>query len=70
MRIKFTIHALFRAKKRKIEDHEIVETINFPDSRRKKYGKHFFRKKFARGTIEVCCERTEMHIKVITIYWI
>ena len=70
MEISFTIHALFRAKKRGIMEEEVYEAIYYPDKHSKKYGKHFFRKKFARDTIEVCCEKTEMHIKIITIYWV
>ncbi|MFH1638169.1 MAG: DUF4258 domain-containing protein [Candidatus Woesearchaeota archaeon] len=70
MKIAFTVHTQFRLKKRKIQKGEVIDAVKYPDAILKRHGKYFFRKKLRRGTIEVCCERTERHIKVITVYWI
>ena len=70
MRIIFTNHAEIRIKKRKLFKEEVLDAINSPDKQIKKYDKYFIQKGLSRGTIEVCCEKTGTHIKVITIYWI
>lgn len=70
MNIVFTHHALDQMKRRKIILDEVIEAIKYPDIIQKKHGKYFYNKKLNRGIIEVCCERTESNIKVITIYWI
>jgi len=57
-------------KKRKLFKEEVLDAINSPDKQIKKYDKYFIQKRLSRGTIEVCCEKTGTHIKVITIYWI
>ncbi|MEK6847368.1 MAG: DUF4258 domain-containing protein [Nanoarchaeota archaeon] len=70
MKIIFTEHAKARIIKRKLTEQERIDIINYPKKINKKYGKYYFQKKLHSGTIEVCCEKTETHIKVITIYWI
>ncbi len=70
MEIIFTDHAEFRLKVRKVLKEEVIDTIRYPDKTIKKYDKYFYQKKLDRGTIEVCCERTETYIKVVTIYWL
>lgn len=70
MEITFTSHAEYRLKKRGLLREEVVETIKHPDKIDKKHGKQYFQKNIGRGTIEVCCEKTEKHINVITVYWI
>ena len=70
MKIIFTKHAEERIKKRKISKEDIKETINYPDLIVKKHKKLYFRKKLNRGLIEVCCEKIENIIKIITVYWV
>ena len=70
MNIIFTIHAEDRVVKRKISIEEATEAIKFPDSIIKKHEKIYIQKRLQRGTIEICCERTESDIKVITLYWV
>lgn len=70
MEIIFTTHADYRIKKRNLTKQEVIDSINYPDKIIKKHGKYYFQKNIKRGTIEVFCERTEKHIKVITVYWI
>ena len=70
MKIIFTKHAEYRIKKRNLTKQEVIDSINYPDNTIKKHGKYYFNKKLERGTIEICCEKTENNIKVITIYWI
>ena len=70
MKIIFTKHAKFRIRKRKIFKLEIIETLKFPDEITKKYDKYPFQKKLSRGIIEICCEKTEKNIKIVTVYWI
>jgi len=70
MKIEFTIHALDRIKKRKILKQEIIDAIKYSDKIIKKHGKYYYQKKLDRGSIEICCEKTENNIKVITIYWL
>lgn len=62
MNIIFTIHAEDRIVKRKIAIEEVINAIKFPDSINKKHGKYYFKKTMQRGTIEICCERTERDI--------
>ena len=68
MKIIFTRHAAHQATKRNILKEEVIDAITTPDNIIKKHGKQFFQKKLERGMIEACCERTERHIKVITVY--
>ena len=70
MEIIFTKHVENRIEKRKILREEVIDAIKFPLQIHKKHGKHFYRKKLSRGIIEVCCEKTESNINVITVYWI
>ena len=70
MKIQFTRHAVRRFNKRKILEHEVTETIQHPEKIIKKYGLYYFRKRLDRGWIEVCCEKTLKHIKVISVYWL
>ena len=70
MEIVFTKHAEFRIRKRKILKQEIINTIKYPDMIIKKHGKYYFQKKLDRGIIEVCCEKTERYINIITVYWV
>ena len=69
MKIIFTTHAEKRIQKRKILKEEVVQTIEQPDSTIKKHGKYYFQKRMQRGAIEVCCEKTENNINIITVYW-
>ncbi len=70
MKIIFTIHALARLRKRKILQEEVIDTIKLPDKTIKKHGKYYYQKKLDRGFIEICCEKTEKNIKVVTLYWL
>ncbi len=70
MKITFTHHAIDRAIKRKVLRIEILDAIKFPDEVFKTEGKYYFRKRILRGRIEVCCEKTERNINVITLYWV
>ena len=70
MKIIFTHHAEERLTRRRISEEEITAAIKNPDATIKKYGKYYFQKKLDRGLIEVCCEKTENNINVITVYWV
>lgn len=70
MEIIFTKHAEERLKIRKFSKVEIIEAITFPDKILKRYDKHYYQKSLGRGKVEVVCEKTEKHIKVITLYWL
>ncbi len=70
MRMLFTHHAQERLKQRGITRDEVFDAINHPDIAIKKYGKFFYQKKLERGMIEVCCEKTEKIINIITVYWV
>ena len=70
MKIIFTEHAEGRLEKRKFSKTEIIEAINFPDKTLKKYEKYYYQKTLERGKVEIICEKTEKHIKVITLYWL
>ncbi|MFH1506746.1 MAG: DUF4258 domain-containing protein [archaeon] len=69
MQIIFTKHAEARIELRGILKQEVIDAIKYPDKTIKKHNRLYFEKKLGRGTIEVCCEKTEKHIKVITVYW-
>jgi len=69
VKIRFTAHAEYQLIERSILKQEVLDTINYPDSIAKKHGKHLFRKRLQRGLLEAVCEKTETHIKVITIYF-
>jgi len=58
-----------RIEKRGILRQEVMDAVKFPDNTDKKFGKYYIQKKLDRGTIELCCERTEKYIKIITVYW-
>lgn len=70
MKIVFTHHGYYRMVRRKLSEEEIADAIKYPDFVTKKYGKYFFRKQLDRGSIEICCEKTERYIKIVTIYWV
>ena len=70
MEIIFTKHAEERLERRNFSKSEIIEAIKFPDKILKKYGKYYYQKVLGRGKVEIVCETTEKHIKVITLYWI
>ena len=69
MKIVFTAHAEQRTEKRKLLRQEIIDAIKYPDRILKKYGKYYFQKKLDRGTVEVCCVKTESDIRIITVWW-
>ena len=69
MKIVFTAHAEKRIQKRKIMKEEVIQAIEQPDRTIKKHGKYYFQKRMQRGMIEVCCEKTENNINIITVYW-
>ena len=70
MKIIFTEHADERLERRKFLKEEIIEAIKFPDKILKKHDKYYHQKVLGRGKVEVVCEKTEKHIKVITLYWL
>jgi len=70
MKIVFTAHAEQRIKKRNLLKEEIILAIEQSDKIMKKYSKYYYQKKLQRGIIEVCCEKTENNINIITVYWI
>jgi hypothetical protein len=70
MEIIFTHHAGEKLEKRKVLKQEIIESVKNPEKTLKKHGKYYYQKRLERGTIEIVCERTERHIKVITVYWL
>jgi len=70
MRILFTHHAQERLKQRGIAKEEVIDAVKHPDFIIRKYNKYFLQKKLERGMIEVCCEKTEKNINIITVYWV
>ena len=70
MEIILTAHAAERMEKRGFLKEEILSSISFPDRILKKHGKHIYQKSLEKGKLEIVCEQTEKHIKVITVYWI
>jgi|TARA_Y100000310_G_scaffold338453_1_gene428140 CO/xanthine dehydrogenase FAD-binding subunit len=68
MEIIFTEHAEERLIRRKLLKEEIVEAIKFPDKVLKKHDRYYYQKVLERGKVEIVCEKTEKHIKVITLY--
>jgi hypothetical protein len=70
MKLIFTKHAEERLETRKLLKTEIIESIKFPDKILKKHNKHYYQKSLERGKIEIVCDKTEKHIKVITLYWL
>ena len=69
MRLHFTQHVIERMLKRCISEEMVLEALRYPDSTRKAEGKHLYLKQLDVGTIEVCCERTESNINILTVYW-
>ena len=69
MKIIFTEHGEERLEKRKFLKTEVIEAIKFPDKILKKHGKYYYQKTLEKGKVEIVCEKTEKHIKVITLYW-
>ena len=70
MEILFTKHAEFRIEKRGILKHEVLDAIKYPDNTNKRHEKYYVQKRLDRGTIEVCYEKTEKYINIITVYWL
>ena len=70
MEVIFTRHSEEQIKERRISKEEVLEAIRNPTKIIKKHGKYYYQKKFEKGSIELPCEKTEKHIKVITVYWI
>ncbi len=70
MIIIFTRHSEKRIEKRGILRQEALEAVRYPDNTEKRHSKHYIRKRLERGTIELCCEKTEKYLKIITIYWV
>ncbi|MDO8556246.1 MAG: DUF4258 domain-containing protein, partial [Nanoarchaeota archaeon] len=62
MQITFLQHALERMTFRKVSIEEVKEIIAYPDTIIKRHGKVHYIKKTLRGTIGICCERTETNI--------
>jgi len=69
MRIVFTFHVKQQIRIRNILEDEVISAITYPHRTVKRNGKYRFISKLLRGTIEVVCDKTERHIKVITAYW-
>jgi hypothetical protein len=69
MEILFTKHAEFRTENRGILKQEVLDSIKYPDKTDKRHGKYYAQKRLDRGTIEVCYEKTEKYIRIITVYW-
>ena len=70
MKVIFTLHALRRMVKRKIVEDEVKDALKRPDKIEKKNGKYYFQKRLKNGTIEVCTQKAETHIKIITLCWL
>lgn len=70
MHIIFTKHAYDQMEERKLLKYEVIEAVKRPTKVIKKHGVYYYQKKLDRGIIEMPCERTESHIKIITVYWI
>ena len=70
MRIRFTAHAEQRMKMRGIDRSWVLGALRNPDKASKQGEAQLFRKETPHGTIEVCAERRESDIKVITVYWV
>jgi hypothetical protein len=69
MEILFTKHVLFRMKKRKITEDEVINAIKYPEKTSKNEGKFYIQKNIDRANIEVVYEK-DKYIKVITVYYI
>lgn len=69
MKILFSKHAEQRIEKRKMLKEEVEDAVKYPDVTLKKHGLYYYQKRLQRGSIEVCCQRTERNINIITIYW-
>jgi len=63
------IHAFDMMDERKILLEEIMDVMNYPDIIVKRGYQYFYLKKLNRGSLRLCCEKTENIIKVITLYW-
>ena len=70
MKLIFTRHAVQRMEKRKIMEIDVLDAIHYPERIYRKDNKYFFQRAVERGCIEVCCEKKENNIKVITAYWV
>ncbi|MBI1969857.1 DUF4258 domain-containing protein [Candidatus Woesearchaeota archaeon] len=70
MEVIFTIHAKERLQRRHILEEEALDAIKHPDRTIKRHGLYYIQKKLQRGTIEVCCEKGERYIKVVSVYWL
>lgn len=70
MKIKYTDHAKYQLRERKIERVWIEETIKRPDRLVKIGKKHYSIKKLDGHTLKVIYIEGEKYIKVITTYWL
>jgi len=70
MQFAFTNHALERMRFRRIEQNDVLDALRFPDIIQKKEYKYLYRKRVSAGIIEIVCEKTENHLKIITVYWV
>lgn len=70
MKIIFTLHSEIQLEERGILKQDVIDSIKYPDRIIKKYNKYYYQKRLEMGEIEIVCERTEKHIKVITVYWL
>ncbi|MBT3406240.1 DUF4258 domain-containing protein [Candidatus Woesearchaeota archaeon] len=66
----FTNHAMERMLRRGVFQEEVISTVFFPAKSFRRHDKSYFQKDLGRGWIEVCCEKTQRIIKVITVYWL
>ena len=69
MEVKYTLHAKYIMKSRKIDKVWVEEAIKSPTKIEKEFDKYYARKKLDGLSIEVVYIK-EKYIKVITVYWI
>ncbi len=70
MEITFTFHAECRIRGRGMFKEDVLLAIRNPDNTVRKYDKYYFQKRLPNGILEVCCDKIENNIKVITVYWV
>lgn len=69
MKIIITKHAKEMMEKRKINEDEVIQTIQHPEKLTKIDGLYYTQKNILRADIEVVYEKVK-YIKVITLYYI
>ncbi len=70
MNVKYTNHAEYQLKERKIERVWVEETIKSPDKITRDGKKNYAIKKLNGYTLKVVYVKEERFIKVITEYWL